>query len=566
MNQQPILPAAPADARGVVTGVPLDRLARLCLPGTPDGFGRLRPPPDRTAMRLSLELAYMTYTLDLAPWMRAGWMDISIQVDNHLQSGVTVGTSESATSERIRGLMNAWKVARARMALREANPVAQIMGALRQREGSDTIKAVTMMHPLPGGRFAVAIGFMGTGSRFYDWFSNFRFTTEAGFHKGFYQLTQVFAESAERIQFPATARALGLEKLTLADVLAEMRDPRSRFHLWMAGHSQGAAVMQVFCHRLVTDQGVLPRHIIGYGFASPTTVVADAAFDPGAYPLYHVLNSDDLVPLIGARMHLGVCLRYQADDALRAATYGWPEDAAEVAARAAAETVFGHIQDTPTMLTALAALMTLLQQEKTDDALAALMDRPWSIAPLDKAFAFAGGRMKEQLHRMVRYARIAYHALTGQKMDREAVARIMEAMRPAIRDYPLRRLLAAARDRYHPPHMLRRAHGALGAYGYIALEGSERLSAAVWALDAQGEPVCRALPGYVRFTPEPDAEPSVPERPRRASRSRARRPAHLHRRRPTLVLAPAQTRRVFRAAGAHTGFWHFPWRKRAAQG
>lgn len=126
-----------------------------------------------------------------------------------------------------------------------------------------------MMHPLPGGQFLLAIGFMGTGKRFYDWISNFRFTTEEGFHKGFYQLCTYFEQGAESIVFPATAKALGLEKLTLGEVLSEMKSLSSRFRLWMAGHSQGAAVMQVFCHRLMTDWGVLAQNMTAMASLRP---------------------------------------------------------------------------------------------------------------------------------------------------------------------------------------------------------------------------------------------------------------------------------------------------------
>ena len=94
--------STPAAPRGVLTGIPLDDVRRLRLPPSPDPFGRLRPPPDLTALRLSLELSYLTYNLELDPWMRAGWTDVSIQVDNSLQSGVTVGESENAGSERSR--------------------------------------------------------------------------------------------------------------------------------------------------------------------------------------------------------------------------------------------------------------------------------------------------------------------------------------------------------------------------------------------------------------------------------------------------------------------------------
>ena len=570
MNNTPAPPKSPDLTRGVITGVPLALTRRLCLPPTLDAFGRVRPPLDQTAMHLSLELAYMTYTLELEPWMRAGWNDISIQVDDQLQSGVTVGMSERATSERIRGLINGWKVARARMAMREMNPVAQVMGALRQKGKSDTIKAVTMLHPAAGGRFVVAIGFMGTGSRFYDWFSNFRFTAEEGFHKGFYQLTKVFEDSAQRIQFPDTARALGRESLTLADILGEMRAPDSRFTLWMAGHSQGAAIMQIFCHRLLTQWGVQPRHMVGYGFASPTAAVGGTALDAAAYPLYHILNSDDLVPRIGARMHLGIGLAYQADEALRSAAYGWRDTPEEMQLRADAQQLFHHIQDTPTLLESMAALLTLIREEKTEESFQALMEKPWSIAPLDKAFTFAEGRVKDTLTRMVRYARIAYHSMTGARMAAETVEAIMADMRPIVQAHSLRVLLTALRDRYHPPHMMRRAHGATGAYGYIAGEGHSRLMPFYWALDAQGQPVRCTLGRYAAFTPAPTEEiPAARHRKRmRAPVARGLRAQGMGRRRPRRrsplpANTPPSRKRVYRLRQGG-GFWHFPWRRRAA--
>ena len=448
-------PAPDTANRGCLTQVPLYDVRRLCLPPAPGPFGHMRPPLNRTALEMSLELAYMTYTLDLEPWMHSGWTDVSIQVDNRLASGVTVGESESAASDRVRNLMNAWKVARARQALRTRNPLSQLRGALRQRERSDTIKAVTMMHDAPGGRFVVAIGFMGTGSRFYDWFSNFRLMADQGFHRGFAQLTDTFEQSADRILFPATAARMGRTMLTLRDVLGEMRAPDSRFSLWMAGHSQGGAVMQVFCHRLLDEWGVLPRHVVGYGFASPTVASGATGRDPAAYPLCHLLNADDLVPRVGALMHLGLCLRYSCGDgdALRAAAYGWEDTPEACDLRAQAETLMEPITDTPTMLTAMAALSETVLSEKTGENLEALMDKWWSIAPMDWALQLAEGKAKESLSRMARYARVAYRTLTGARMDETAVAGLRDVMTPVVRTLPARRLIAALSDRYHPPHM-----------------------------------------------------------------------------------------------------------------
>lgn len=144
-----------------------------------------------------------------------------------------------------------------------------MIGALRQIERSDTGKVLVMLHPAPDGRYVVAVSFMGTGGRFYDWFSNFRMVAENGIHKGFLQLTEQFERNETEIDFPETARALGVERLTLRHILEEMKSPNSRFALWLTGHSQGGALMQVYAMRKIHLDGVLMTNLVGYGFASP---------------------------------------------------------------------------------------------------------------------------------------------------------------------------------------------------------------------------------------------------------------------------------------------------------
>ncbi len=534
----------PASApRGSVTGVALDDVRALTRPLTRDPFDQLRPPLDQDALRLSAELANMTYSLELDDWVRAGWSDVSIQIDNHLESGVTVAESQSGA--QMADTLNARKLARARYALREPNPIAKIFSALRQREGSDTIKAVTMLHPAGEGRYVVAIGFMGTGSRFYDWFSNLRFTTLEGFHKGFYQLSAHFEQRAERIFFPETARELGLDSLTLAQILEEMKSPDSRFTLWMAGHSQGGAVMQVFCHKLLTEWGVQPRHIVGYGFASPTVATARLARDPSAYPLYHVVNTDDVVPRMGAAMHLGVCLQYQANEPFRAAAYGWGDDPEEAAMREDARALTVTMNDTLSIMETLLAFLELIMEEKGEDGLNALMDRWWSIAPIDRALSFAGVKAQEGLKRLAGYTQVAYYSIVGRRMDPASVALHKERLRPFVQKYPLRKLLLAVKNVCYPPHSIMREHSArVGAYGYIARRGLTLLRPFVWVKGETPEKRYADAAVWAASLPA-KAEAAVVRAPRRcAPRLPARQPA---RRR------AMSARRVRSAAGPKKG-------------
>ena len=495
----PLVPKAqaePADAPdaarrpglGPITGRDLSGLDSLVRPFVRDPFNRLRPPFSREAAELSLELASMAYTLDLEPWAEAGWNDFSIQIDDALQSGLTHGTS--ADGERMRALINTLKVRRAKAALRERNPVSQVMSALRQRERSDTIKAVCMMHPLPEGRFLLAIGFMGTGKRFYDWISNFRFTTEEGFHKGFYQLCTYFEEGAESIVFPATAQALGLEKLTLGEVLSEMKSLSSRFRLWMAGHSQGGAVMQVFCHRLMNDWGVLAQNMTGYGFASPTVATGRLVHDPAAYPLYHILNSDDMVPRMGALLHLGLCLEYPADDDFRDRCYDlspcppmwrrawrWPPIRRPWSIR-------------PPSFYIARRFSNAWPRKRGRRALTNLLGRKWAIPAVDRMLQAAGGKAMDLLDRLVENAQNGHAALTGHPMDEQTLAALRDRMRPVVHAFAFRRLMGAVLAYCMPPHHLVH-HGQDGAYAVIVKEGLDRLRPFIWLNGGETLPVKR---------------------------------------------------------------------------
>lgn len=472
---------------GPITGCNLSRLESLDRPFETDDFGYLRPVFSREETLLSLELAAMTYTLSVEPWMAAGWDDFSIQVDDQLQSGLVV--PHSASGQRMRDIMNNLRMWRMKVALRERNPISQVMSALRQRERSDTIKAVCMMHPLPGGRWLAAIGFMGTGKRFYDWFSNMRFTTEGGFHKGFHQLCDCFESGLEDIVFPRTARALELGRLTLGDVLQELRSPNSRFKLWMAGHSQGSAVMQIFTHRLLTDWQVLPQNVAGYGFASPTVATGQDVADLAAYPLMHLLNSDDVVTRAGANAHLGLCLEYPAGDALRQAVYDLSPLPADVEARHMLQPFYEALTDTPSILLHMSALLVCLAQEKGEDGLDSLMSRRWAIPMVDRMLLQAGGKAMNLLNAVLKNAREGYRDLTGHPMDSKALSQLCDRFRPVVRALPVRRLMAALASLMMPPHHINHEPDHThAAYVWITQNGLDSLRPFVWQIRQQGLP------------------------------------------------------------------------------
>lgn len=471
---------------GHITGAPLGSVDCLLSPWARDPFCRLRPALNAQALRLSAELCDMTYFLTIDPWMQAGWTDVSIQIDNTLQSGLTA----SVQGEQMMGFVSSWKRLRAKSALKEYNPISQVMGALRQRESSDTVKAVTMIKKAQNGRYIVSIGFMGTGGRFYDWISNLRFSPEEGFHKGFYQLTTYFEQSADRILFPDTAQELGLEGLTLRDVIEELKSPNSRFFLWMAGHSQGGAVMQIYTHMLIHQMGVLPQNLMGYGFASPTVATGKLVYDPASYPLYHLINTDDYVPRVGALCHLGMGLSYQANDAMRKAAYGLSDSAELLAPREDMRRLFMRAVDTPTMMEQIMALLKALMTCKAEETLESLSDKRWSIAPIDKLLTAAGNMAQEGLEKLTLYVQQTYEELTGRTMDEHLLTALTLQSIDVISKYQVKQIVRAMSELVLPAHSINREHGKImGAYAFIAQRGLTALSPFIWVSTQSTLPV-----------------------------------------------------------------------------
>ena len=141
---------------------------------------------NREAARFALELAGFSYDFQVDRWLEAGWTDISIQADEKLLGGV--GAPELAHRPLYQRMVNEWIPLAARRHISSSHLIRQVKGRIWKPDEKkrQTGKAIAMIHPLEGGRFAVAIGFMGTGKRFYDWIANFRYTPEEGFHKGFF--------------------------------------------------------------------------------------------------------------------------------------------------------------------------------------------------------------------------------------------------------------------------------------------------------------------------------------------------------------------------------------------
>lgn len=272
---------------------------------------------DREAGRFGLELAQLAYDFQAGPWLAAGWTDLVIQVDARLISGVR---STEEVGDWRQQLSNALLPRLARGLTNLSNPITDVKSYLQKENPKETGKAVVMIRQDSPGRFTVAIGFMGTGRRPQDWASNMRLQQENHFHEGFFTIASQFMEREADIRFPDAAQALGRKDLTLKDILAACRQADSPFRIVLAGHSQGAAVMQVWTY-MQLEKGLKKEHLTGFGYASPA-VATGLPRDELACPLTHFLVSDDLITRVGLKDHLGTSYRLRVDEAFQEVCYG----------------------------------------------------------------------------------------------------------------------------------------------------------------------------------------------------------------------------------------------------
>ncbi len=440
-----------------------------------DPWGKLRPPLSVEAVEMSARLAAATYRMDVEEWLQAGWREVTIQVDGDLTDGVEPG--EKTGMQR---LASAWRMFRVRQRIRGGNPLGEVMGALRQREKSDTGKALVMLHPAPLGRYVVAISFMGTGERLYDWVSNFRMAAEEGVHQGFLQLTRQFEDNEESIDFPETAQELGLERLTLRHILEEARNPNSRFTLWLTGHSQGAALVQVYAHHKIMRDGVLPRNMVGYGFAAPSVMSGLAVDDPSAYPLYHVQNGEDLVTRMGAQVHLGVCLMYPTGEALRRACYTWRTDEAACRSRQLVVQVLRHMTDATSGIEVTTAYMKVLASYTPEDIIEAMGVMGVRL-PVKRLVVAADSKVDVLVRYVCRHMAAAYASIAGRPMDMQRVAGYQAEIAQVISQIGLTAFNNALMEWMNQPHRISQAPDKPESpYLYIAQHGLEQLVPAIW--------------------------------------------------------------------------------------
>ncbi|MDR0929273.1 MAG: hypothetical protein LBM74_06105 [Oscillospiraceae bacterium] len=394
---------------GALTYADLTR-AELCF--APDAF-------QPELARMSAELSADVYSLSLSAWRAAGWVDAQFILRRRV---MPLGRDDDSAAKLVRA---EWRQFRAKAQLRGARPIGDAVRTVRALLAADMGKSVVMACPLSDGRAVVAVSFLGTTRKLYDWLANFHAQPDAGVHAGFLAMARQFDAQAARIPLPGLSGALGLPAPTLADAIAAAQNPAGRVCLWLSGHSQGGALAQVYA-RLLMASGVATERLRGYTFGAPR--VALAAAPP--LPIYNLINADDLIPRLGAQTRWGNDRIFWPDDAFRAAHYRIPEELAAVFAR-----VRWHADAVRTMRDACAwgmALLGLVRGMGQSEAAAAFVH-----AMIPKASLL--GRVGIDLPELAQHLQTrlgAYSAShTGGAPDEALMARYREGLLACIAEF-----------------------------------------------------------------------------------------------------------------------------------
>lgn len=411
-------------------------------------------------IRFALELSALSYNLNIRPWVDAGWSDITIKIRDRLFHSVDTTDSDSLIQSLYNSIAPYFGKKTKRKKKRKKIK-KQIVNPYKAEYG----RAIIMSREIADGKFAIAIAFAGTGRNLTSWLSNFDFAHDDGIHAGFKKLTDVFFAQVENIEFPSIADKLDFESLALRDILLSVKNDNSPFLVFVSGHSQGAALLQLFIYNLL-KQGVKFENVLGYGFAAPTTV--SNSFEQIDMPINLINFENDVFTRLGIQKHIGNVYLFQADDMLKAACYG---DLAE-------DTMFQN------------AISYLLSINNTEESLFSTLAFTYALSYLPakiQSSVFEGGfsllrilpsdDTSTSISLMRAFLRDRYVLLTGHEPDKQSLLNKAKECLILINKFGAKKLMEANMTAIRASHSLRldEKGDLISCYAYIALKGFKKL-------------------------------------------------------------------------------------------
>lgn len=408
-----------------------------------DAGGTVRAPFSIRLARMSAELAANAYDLNIQPWIDAGYADCTFVIEDR------VVALDRDSDSKLAAIESEWKRYRARSLIRGTRPIGDLIRAVRQLYVTDLGKSIVMTRMLPDGRLLLAISFIGTTEKFFDWFSNFKLRDESGMHYGFLELARQFDAQASRVALPTLAAALGKESYTFADALSDAARERERFVFWVSGHSQGGALVQTYTH-LLQGRGIDAKQIYAYTFAAPTVGFLHGISEPKRYPIYHIINRDDMVPRVGAQIRLGVDCVYCPDDAFRLKHYRLED--LPFAAYERMRMKANGVQSTKDAICFGMAMMHMVQTGAEDEAMRGFLR---AMIPHYAVIQRVGVGMVEIAKYFFVKLEEHYRMLTGEHPDTSCYAHYVDGLRNMLAEFGPEVTADAFRVHLIGPHCMR---------------------------------------------------------------------------------------------------------------
>lgn len=178
------------------------------------------------------------------------------------------------------------------------------------------VNATVATKKLDGGKILVAIAFKGTdSSNINDDLSDmYKAVDKDGFHKGFMFNANQFNKKADKIEFTVDGK-----KVSLSQILDEMKNDDCKYKMLVTGHSLGAAVADIYSGYFLKNEGINDNNIVTVTYGTPKSCSNDFTYDGNN--IINIINTDDMVPTIGAENHLGTCLYFTPSESFRKSNY-----------------------------------------------------------------------------------------------------------------------------------------------------------------------------------------------------------------------------------------------------
>ena len=179
-----------------------------------------------------------------------------------------------------------------------------------------SVNATVATKQLEGGKTLIAVAFKGTDmSNINDDLSDmYKAVDKNGFHKGFMFNAKQFDKKSDKIEF-----TIDNKKITLSQILNEMKKDNCPYKMLVTGHSLGAAVADIYSGYILKNEGINDNNIVTITYGTPKSCSAD--FKYKGNNIINIINTDDLVPTIGAENHIGTCLYFTPSENFRKTNY-----------------------------------------------------------------------------------------------------------------------------------------------------------------------------------------------------------------------------------------------------